>query len=143
MNAGLNLDSMLKPPANNFVGQTSLSLQLTRARTGTCAGSSFGVETHAHACPHLSANKTKKTQTRSFGRATDPMGLSSNRHRVRLLLILSTLATASLDSVIISLPVRFCQRRRLASWAQSMGVPVPAPLLVLVVAHAQRTFTEN
>lgn len=68
---------------------TNISPFFTRARTGTCAGSSFGVES-----PHASLSslfkQTKRprpTRQSSIGRVMGPMGLSSNRHRARLLLI--------------------------------------------------------
>lgn len=117
---------MLKPPANNYCWTNIHLLQLTRARTGTCAGSSFGVETHAHACPHQPLGANKKTQISSIGRVMDPMELSSNRHRVRLLLISVHLFGCSLLSSVVCSCVRH----------KACKVPVPAPLLV--VAHAQR-----
>lgn len=117
---------MLKPPANNYCWTNIHLLQFTRARTGTCAGSSFGVETHAHACPHQPLGTNKKTQTSSIGRVMGPMELSSNRHRVRLLLISVHLFGCSLLSSVVCSCVRH----------KACKVPVPAPLLV--VAHAQR-----
>lgn len=82
---------------------------------------------NARPCLSTSASWNKqKTQISSIGRVMGPMELSSNRHRVRLLLISVHLFGCSLLSSVVCSCVRH----------KACKVPVPAPLLV--VAHAQR-----